>query len=219
MSTSRSDSDTNRTAQTLFAQPIPTWKRAMDLLVAISMLLLLSPMLIVVYLTIKITDPGPAFFVQQRMGRGGIPFGMYKFRSMVMNADALKAELLSQNERVGPAFKMTDDPRITPIGRFIRKWSIDELPQLFNVLRGEMSLVGPRPLPLEEDQQMDQWHNMRRQANPGLTCYWQIADRDSLSFDEWVRLDIKYLRERSFLTDIKILLMTVPAVLSQRGAK
>ncbi|WP_051559916.1 sugar transferase [Marinobacterium jannaschii] len=191
----------------------------MDLLVAGTMLLCLGPLLLTVYLIIKITDPGPAFFVQQRMGRGGIPFGMYKFRSMVMNADALKTELLSQNERVGPAFKMTNDPRITPIGRFIRKWSIDELPQLFNVLRGEMSLVGPRPLPLEEDQQMAQWHNMRRQANPGLTCYWQISDRDSLSFDEWVRLDIKYLRERSLLTDLKILLMTVPAVLSQRGAK
>ena len=219
MTVSRQTPAPSSDAQKFFAQPIPRWKRAMDLLVAGSMLLCPGPLLLAVYLIIKMTDPGPAFFVQQRMGRGGIPFGMYKFRSMVMNADALKAELLSQNERVGPAFKMTNDPRITPIGRFIRKWSIDELPQLFNVLRGEMSLVGPRPLPLEEDQQMAQWHNMRRQANPGLTCYWQISDRDSLSFDEWVRLDIKYLRERSFLIDVKILLMTVPAVLSQRGAK
>ncbi len=208
-----------RSAQPLFVKATPWWKKSMDILGAGCILLCASPLMLVTYLLIKLTDPGPAFFVQCRMGRGGMPFGMYKFRSMVVNADALKEQLLALNERSGPAFKMTNDPRITPIGRFIRKWSIDELPQLFNVLRGEMSLVGPRPLPLQEDEKMDQWHVMRREVNPGLTCYWQISDRDNLDFDDWVRLDIKYLRERSFWTDLKILFLTIPAVLSNRGAK
>lgn len=206
-------------AQHLFLKPVPWWKTLMDRVGAGSALLLLSPLMLITYAIIKITDPGPAFFVQPRMGRGGQPFGMFKFRSMVTNAEALKAKLMEQNERDGPAFKMTDDPRITPIGRFIRKWSIDELPQLYNVLRGDMSLVGPRPLPLTEDKQMGQWHVMRREVKPGITCLWQIADRDNIGFDEWIRLDIQYIRNLSFWLDVKILFLTIPAVLTNRGAK
>ena len=206
-------------AQPIFIPPVPLWKHFIDKSVAFCMLLTLSPILITTYIIIKVTDPGPAFFVQPRMGRGGKAFGMFKFRSMVMNAEELKAKLMEQNERDGPAFKMTNDPRITPIGRFIRKWSIDELPQLYNVLRGDMSLVGPRPLPVTEDHQMGQWHVMRREVLPGMTCYWQIADRDSIGFDDWIRLDIKYIRNQSLWVDIKLLLMTVPAVLTNRGAK
>ena len=206
-------------AQHLFIKDVPWWKTAMDKAGAACALLLLSPLLLVVYLIIKITDPGPAFFVQPRTGRGGVSFGMYKFRSMVTNAEELKAKLMEQNERDGPAFKMTDDPRITPIGRFIRKWSIDELPQLFNVLKGDMSIVGPRPLPVSEDKQMGQWHVMRREVKPGITCLWQIADRDNIGFDEWIRLDIQYIRNLSFWLDVKIILLTVPAVLTNRGAK
>ncbi|MGB0467221.1 MAG: sugar transferase [Pontibacterium sp.] len=214
---SRAGHSTN--AQQLFLKKIPLWKTAMDKVAAASLLLLASPVLLITYITIKISDPGPAFFVQPRMGRGGDAFGMYKFRSMVMDAEALKAKLMEQNERDGPAFKMTDDPRITPIGRFIRKWSIDELPQLYNVLKGDMSLVGPRPLPVSEDEQMGQWHVMRREVKPGITCLWQIADRDNIGFDEWIRLDIKYIRNLSFWLDIKILLLTIPTVLTNRGAK
>lgn len=206
-------------AQSLFLKKVPLWKTAMDKAGALCALLMLSPILICTYIIIKVTDPGPAFFVQPRMGRGGTPFGMFKFRSMVTNAEALKAKLMEQNERDGPAFKMTDDPRITPIGRFIRKWSIDELPQLYNVLRGDMSLVGPRPLPVTEDKQMGQWHVMRREVKPGITCLWQIADRDNIGFDEWIRLDIQYIRNLSFWLDVKILLLTIPAVLTNRGAK
>jgi lipopolysaccharide/colanic/teichoic acid biosynthesis glycosyltransferase len=206
-------------AQPIFIPPIPLWKHIIDKSVAFCMLLVLSPILLATYIIIKVTDPGPAFFVQPRMGRGGKPFGMYKFRSMVMNAEELKAKLMEQNERDGPAFKMTNDPRITPIGRFIRKWSIDELPQLYNVLRGDMSLVGPRPLPVTEDYQMGQWHVMRREVLPGMTCLWQIADRDKIEFDDWIRLDIQYIRNQSLWLDIKIMLMTVPAVLTNRGAK
>ncbi len=206
-------------AQHLFLKKIPLWKTLMDKTAAVLLLAIFSPLLLVTYIIIKVTDPGPAFFVQPRMGRGGAPFGMYKFRSMVTNAEALKAKLMEQNERDGPAFKMTHDPRITPIGRFIRKWSIDELPQLYNVLKGDMSLVGPRPLPVSEDEQMGQWHVMRREVKPGITCLWQIADRDNIGFDEWIRLDIQYIRNLSFWLDIKILLLTVPAVLTNRGAK
>lgn len=206
-------------AQLLFIKDAPWWKTAMDKAGAFCALLLLFPLLLMVYLIIKITDPGPAFFVQPRMGRGGVPFGMYKFRSMVNNAEELKAKLMEQNERDGPAFKMTDDPRITPIGRFIRKWSIDELPQLYNVLKGDMSIVGPRPLPVTEDAQMGQWHVMRREVKPGITCLWQIADRDNIGFNEWIRLDIQYIRNLSFWLDVKIILLTVPAVLTNRGAK
>ena len=206
-------------AHSLFVLNYPWWKKLVDMLGSGLGLLFASPILLTVMLIMKITDPGPIFFVQPRTGSGGRAFNMFKLRSMVVDAEARKKELMKHNERTGPAFKMTSDPRITPIGSFIRKWSIDEIPQLINVWKGDMSLVGPRPLPVSEDEEMDQWHMMRRNVKPGLTCYWQIADRDKLSFDEWVRLDIKYIRGISFWTDIKIILMTIPAVLTNRGAK
>jgi lipopolysaccharide/colanic/teichoic acid biosynthesis glycosyltransferase len=191
----------------------------MDVLGAAFGLLLASPVLLATALAIKLTDRGPVFFKQARTGLAGRAFDIYKFRSMVIDADQRKAELMRFNERGGPAFKMTDDPRVTRVGRFIRKWSIDELPQLFNVLKGDMSLVGPRPLPVNEDRGISQWHIVRREVTPGITCYWQISKRDESDFDEWIRLDIQYIRNVSFWTDMKILILTIPAVLSRRGAK
>jgi len=203
----------------LFVLNYPYWKRIMDLFGSSMALILIAPFLLIVMAIMKIMDPGPIFFSQLRTGSGGRPFPMYKLRSMVMDAEAKQQALMKHNERSGPAFKMTHDPRITPIGRFIRKWSIDEIPQLFNVWKGDMSLVGPRPLPVREDNEMDQWHMMRRNIKPGITCYWQIADRDNIDFNEWIRLDIKYMRNISLWTDIKIIVMTIPAVLSNRGAR
>lgn len=167
---------------------------------------------------IKVFMPGPIIFTQVRAGKGGIPFKMYKFRSMVINAEQLKAALLVQNERNGPAFKMSDDPRITVFGRFIRRTSLDELPQIINVLVGDMSLVGPRPLPVEEDKNMVQWNVIRRELKPGVTGLWQISARDNADFDHWIRLDLYYIKHFSFWLDIKILFKTIPAVLFGRGA-
>lgn len=216
---SRFDNLQPQNGHELFVLNYPRWKRAIDLLGSSIGLIFASPILIATIAVMKIFDPGPIFFAQPRTGAGGKHFSMYKLRSMVVDAEARKKALMEHNERSGPAFKMTHDPRITPVGRFIRKWSIDEIPQLINVWKGDMSLVGPRPLPTSEDGGMDQWHMMRRNVKPGITCYWQIADRDNINFDEWIRLDIKYIRHISFWTDIKIILMTVPAVLTNRGAK
>jgi lipopolysaccharide/colanic/teichoic acid biosynthesis glycosyltransferase len=143
---------------------------------------------------------------------------MYKFRSMIKNAPAMRAEMEKFNELDGPAFKMKDDPRITKIGAFIRKTSIDELPQLVNVLKGEMSLVGPRPLPTYETAECNEYQLQRLLVKPGLTCYWQISGRNDISFDEWIEMDLQYIREASIWTDIKILFMTVGAVLTGKGA-
>jgi lipopolysaccharide/colanic/teichoic acid biosynthesis glycosyltransferase len=196
---------------------LPGWKRAMDVVGASVALLLLSPVLVAVAVAIKVTSQGPIIFRQQRAGLLGKPFTCYKFRSMVVDAESRKAELLGCGEN-GVAFKMADDPRVTRVGRFIRKLSLDELPQLFNVLRGEMSLVGPRPLPLEEAEQQSGWHRLRMEVSPGITCFWQIYARHDRSYDVWARLDIEYIRRRSLLLDLKLLLLTVPAVISMRGA-
>jgi len=142
----------------------------------------------------------------------------YKFRSMVIDAEARKKDLLKYNERTGPAFKMTDDPRVTRVGNFIRKWSLDELPQFFNVLCGDLSLVGPRPLPLEEASQHNQWQDRRLHVSPGITCLWQVYARHDKSFDRWARLDIEYIMRRSLRLDLKILLKTPLDVLSRKGA-
>jgi len=204
--------------ETLFYRPLPIWKRIMDIVGAIVALIVFSPMMLIVAMAIKLTSKGPVFFTQQRAGLGGRPFTFYKFRSMTIDAEARKKELLKHNERTGPAFKMTDDPRVTHVGDFIRKWSIDELPQLFNVLRGDLSLVGPRPLPIEEASQHDQWQDRRLCITPGITCLWQVYARHDKCFDRWTRLDIEYITRRSPLLDIKILLRTLPAVLSRKGA-
>jgi exopolysaccharide biosynthesis polyprenyl glycosylphosphotransferase len=197
-------------------------KDVVDKVGAFFLLLVLTPMVLVpVALVIKLTSPGPILFRQKRSGLNGRPFTLYKFRSMVTDAEQLKGELEALNEMAGPVFKVSDDPRITPVGRFIRKFSIDEFPQLFNVLRGEMSLVGPRPLPVDEVKRFDDLaHRRRLSVKPGLTCLWQISGRNNVTdFQEWVRLDLEYIDHWSFWLDVKIILRTIPVVLLGTGAK
>jgi lipopolysaccharide/colanic/teichoic acid biosynthesis glycosyltransferase len=174
-----------------------------------------------VALSVKLSSPGPILFRQRRSGLNGQPFEMLKFRTMVSNAEQLKQELERFNEMSGPVFKVTNDPRITPTGRFLRKYSLDELPQLWNVLRGEMSLVGPRPLPVDEVARFDDPSDRRRlSVKPGLTCLWQVGGRNEVSdFKEWVRLDLEYIDNWSLWLDIKILFKTIPAVFAGSGAK
>lgn len=202
----------------LFAKPFPMWKRVLDLFGASTVLIAASPVMLAVAIAIKVTSRGPILFAQKRGGLGGKPFNLYKFRSMSVDAEARKAELMKFNERSGPVFKMTHDPRVTAIGRFIRKTSLDELPQLFNVLKGDMSLVGPRPLPKSEEKGYDHWHWRRLDVKPGLTCIWQVTCRHDKDFDRWVRLDLEYIEKHSLLLDLKLLFQTIPAVLAQRGA-
>lgn len=196
-------------------------KQAIDLLGASLLVLVTAPFMILAAIAIKLTSPGPIMFRQQRAGLNGKPFMMYKFRSMVTNAEQLKQELVQLNEMSGPVFKITRDPRITPVGKLLRKFSIDEFPQLFNVLRCEMSLVGPRPLPVDEVARFDDLaHRRRLSVRPGLTCLWQISGRNDLSdFKEWVRLDLQYIDNWSLWLDIKILWRTVPVVLMGKGAR
>jgi exopolysaccharide biosynthesis polyprenyl glycosylphosphotransferase len=186
----------------------------------LSLLVLLLP-LGVVALLVKVTSPGPIFFRQRRSGLNGRPFTLYKFRTMVTNAEQLKAELAAMNEMTGPVFKVSNDPRVTPLGKILRKYSIDEFPQLYNVLRGEMSLVGPRPLPVDEVKRFnDLAHRRRLSMKPGLTCLWQVGGRSNMKdFGEWVRLDLEYIDNWSFWLDLKILWKTVPVVLTGAGAK
>jgi lipopolysaccharide/colanic/teichoic acid biosynthesis glycosyltransferase len=202
----------------LLARPMPPWKRALDVLGAGAGLVLLAPLLAGIAAAVKLSSPGPALFRQRRSGRGGRPFVMYKFRTMVCDAEARQAELQARNERDGPAFKMRNDPRVTPLGRFLRSTSLDELPQLWNVLRGEMSLVGPRPLPCEESAACAGWQRRRLDVTPGLTCTWQVWARGGVSFAEWARMDVRYIRSCSAWQDLKLLLLTVPAVVLRRGA-
>jgi lipopolysaccharide/colanic/teichoic acid biosynthesis glycosyltransferase len=202
----------------LFAQAVPRWKRTVDLAGASLGVILLMPLLAVVTLAIKLTSPGPVLFRQWRSGLGGKPFLMYKFRTMHVDAEARQASLMALNEQDGPAFKIRKDPRVTPLGRLLRSTSIDELPQLWNVLLGDMSLVGPRPLPCHESDACMPWQRRRLDVTPGLTCIWQVSGRSSVTFNEWVRMDLRYLRTRSFLGDMWLLVATVPAVLLRKGA-
>ena len=204
--------------EALFVQPLPPWKRAMDVVGALGALLLGFPVLAMAAAAVKLSSPGPVFFRQQRIGLGGRPFAIYKFRSMVADAEHQKSEVLTANEQEGPVFKIKNDPRTTSVGRFLRRTSIDELPQLWNVLRGDMSLVGPRPLPWEEVARLDVWQRRRWDVTPGLTCFWQVNGRCEIPFADWVRMDLRYVESRSLVQDLKLLLKTVPAVLSQRGA-
>ena len=179
---------------------------------------MLSPLLLTVAILIKATSAGPVLFAQKRVGADEKVFLCYKFRSMYIDAEERQAELEAQNEADGAIFKIKNDPRITPVGRFIRRWSIDELPQLINVLLGEMSLVGPRPLPLRDHELMGELHKKRLAAVPGITGYWQISGRSVLSFEDMVRLDLYYIENWSLSLDIKIILKTVGAVLRGEGA-
>lgn len=196
-------------------------KRVIDFVGALVLILVLGIPMLLVALAIKITSPGPVLFRQLRSGLNGKPFTMLKFRSMVTDAEQRRHELEMLNEMTGPVFKLTNDPRVTPLGRFLRRYSIDEWPQLFNVLVGEMSLVGPRPLPVDEVKRFDDLaHRRRLSVKPGLTCLWQISGRSNLrDFKEWVRLDLEYIDNWSLWLDLKILLKTIPVVLSGAGAK
>ncbi|MCL6444408.1 MAG: sugar transferase [Alicyclobacillus sp.] len=193
-------------------------KRATDFVVSGLALFVLSPILLTIALAIKLDDRGPVFFAQTRLGLYGRPFRMWKFRSMVVDAERRKRELLRYNEMSGPVFKIRNDPRVTRVGRILRATSLDELPQLWNVLIGDMSLVGPRPpIPSEVDE-YDPKHRRRLSVKPGITCLWQISGRNQVDFEEWMELDLAYIDNWSYWNDLKILFKTVPAVLSRRGA-
>lgn len=183
-------------------------KRITDVLFSGIGLIILSPVLVIVAIAIKLDSKGPIFFKQYRVGKDEELFSMYKFRSMVVNAEELKKELENQNEMSGPMFKMKKDPRITRVGRFIRKTSIDELPQLVNVIKGDMSLVGPRPSLPKEVEQFEPWMKERLTVQPGITCFWQVMGRNSIPFEEWMKLDVKYVRERNYFLDIKLIFKT-----------
>ncbi len=194
-------------------------KRGLDIAISTVLLLLLSPVLIGVALAIKLTSPGPIFFQQERIGLNKRRISVYKFRTMIPNAEKLMAKFEAHNEVSGPVFKIRNDPRITPIGRFLRRSSIDELPQLLNVLKGDMSLVGPRPLPVRDYEGFNKdWQRRRFSVKPGITCLWQVNGRSSISFDQWMLLDLQYMDEWSLWLDFKILAKTVPAVLKGAGA-
>ncbi len=193
-------------------------KRAIDVAGAAALIVALAPVFVLAAVLVKLSGPGPVFFRQERIGRNKRSFQLLKFRSMVADAEARKRELAHLNEMSGPVFKIRDDPRVTPVGRWLRKLSIDELPQLFNVLSGEMSLVGPRP-PLPDEVDLYDWSDRRRlSVKPGITCLWQISGRNTLSFEQWMELDRKYIENRSTWLDLKILLKTLPVVLLGRGA-
>jgi lipopolysaccharide/colanic/teichoic acid biosynthesis glycosyltransferase len=201
----------------LFVRPVPAWKRGLDVAGAAVGLLVLAPLLLVTALAIKLSSPGPVLFRQQRRARGGRSFTMLKFRSMTAGAEEQKEQLLELSQQDGPAFKLAADPRVTPVGRFLRASSIDELPQLWNVLRGDMSLVGPRPLPCGEADACAHWQRRRLDVNPGLTCIWQVRGRSRVSFAKWMRMDLTYIRRHSLRQDLKLILQTLPALLLRRG--
>lgn len=193
-------------------------KRIIDIMGALMGLILLSPLLLIVGILIKVESKGPIIFSQDRIGKNGKTFRMYKLRSMVANAEELKGTLMKENEMSGPMFKIKDDPRITKIGRFIRKTSIDELPQLFNVLKGDMSLVGPRPSLPNEVLEFEPWMNKRLMVKPGLTCYWQVMGRNNIDFQQWMLLDIKYVETRSIIVDIKLIIKTFFVLFGDKNA-
>jgi exopolysaccharide biosynthesis polyprenyl glycosylphosphotransferase len=205
--------------------PDESWKslvkKLTDFSGALFLLVVFFLPMVAIALLIKLTSRGPALFRQKRSGQNGAPFTLYKFRTMVTNAEQFKHELEAMNEMTGPVFKITNDPRVTRLGKFLRRYSLDELPQLWNVLRGEMSLVGPRPLPVDEVKRFnDPSHRRRLSVKPGLTCLWQVKGRNEISdFKDWVRLDLEYIDNWSLWLDLKILFLTFPAVLRGAGAK
>lgn len=193
-------------------------KRLMDIVVSASALVLLLPVFAVVAALVKLSSPGPLFYAWRVVGLGGKPFTGYKFRSMYVGSEQRKNELLAHNEMRGPVFKMANDPRVTPLGRILRKYSIDELPQLWSVLRGNMSLVGPRPPLQTEYAQFTDWQKQKLQVKPGLTCLWQVSGRNEIrNFDDWVRLDLQYIETWSLGLDLCILWKTIPTVILGKG--
>jgi lipopolysaccharide/colanic/teichoic acid biosynthesis glycosyltransferase len=202
----------------LLRDPLPSWKRLTDIAGALTLLVLTWPVLVLGAVLVRLSSRGPAIFRQRRAGLHGQPFVLFKFRTMVDGAEAMKQSLLRFNELKGAIFKMKNDPRVTRIGRFLRISSIDELPQLWNVLRGEMSLVGPRPPTFDEVSCYRAWHRRRLSVRPGITGLWQVSARECNDFDDRVRMDLRYIERRSLLGDLRLLSATVPAVLSRRGA-
>ena len=193
-------------------------KRTIDIAVALLLVLLFLPILPIVAILIKLDSSGPILFKQKRVGKDGKEFDFYKYRSMVEDAENVISVLRPLSGVDGPVFKLKNDPRITSVGRFLRRSSLDELPQLINVLKGEMSVVGPRPnLPSEVSHYLP-WQKKRLEVTPGITCFWQIAGRSHIGFHEWMRLDLEYIRQRSFKTDLKTILKTIPAVIARKGA-
>jgi lipopolysaccharide/colanic/teichoic acid biosynthesis glycosyltransferase len=193
-------------------------KRAADIALGAAGLILLLPLLPAIVVLIKLDSPGPVLFRQQRVGQGGRLFTCYKFRSMTADAEARKPGLADLNEASGAAFKIRDDPRITAIGHFLRRSSLDEVPQLLNVLRGQMSIVGPRPQIPSEVARYASWHRRRLDVKPGITCLWQVSGRSHIGFEEWMRLDLEYVQRRGAALDLMILLRTLPAVIARKGA-
>lgn len=223
LSSARSDTFEGERMVTISAGGMRGWpammKNVADRILSAMALVILSPLFLATMIAIKLTSPGPIFFSQERLGLNKRRFRLYKFRTMVINAEARLRELEAANEASGPVFKIRNDPRITPLGHFLRKYSIDELPQLLNVLRGDMSLVGPRPLPVRDCEgfQTD-WHRRRFSVRPGLSCLWQISGRSSIGFDDWMRLDMQYIDQWSMWLDMKIIAKTVQVVFRGVGA-
>jgi exopolysaccharide biosynthesis polyprenyl glycosylphosphotransferase len=194
-------------------------KRILDLVISSIAIVVLSPLLLVVAILIKLTSPGPILFRQKRVGLHKRQLNVYKFRTMVVDAEKRMQEVEHLNEVSGPVFKVRNDPRITPIGKILRNTSIDELPQLFNVFNGEMSLVGPRPLPVRDYEGFNEdWQRRRFSVKPGMTCLWQVRGRSSIPFERWMELDLQYIEKWSFWLDVQILLQTIPAVIKGSGA-
>lgn len=193
-------------------------KRVLDFVAALLGLILLSPVFLIVSILIKLESEGEVIFSQTRIGLDGKEFKMYKFRSMVKNAEELKAKLAAKNEMSGPMFKMKEDPRVTKVGKFIRKTSIDELPQLINVLKGDMSLVGPRPSLPKEVENFEDWMLRRLEVKPGLTCYWQVSGRNNIDFEDWMKLDIQYVEDRNFILDLKLIFKTFFVLFGDKNA-
>ena len=193
-------------------------KRIIDIVASFTGLIVLSPLMLVVSILIKLESKGEVIFKQKRVGLNGREFDMYKFRSMVVNAEELKEKLAAQNEMSGPMFKMKDDPRVTKVGKFIRKTSLDELPQLWNVLKGDMSLVGPRPSLPKEVAQFEDWMHKRLEVKPGLTCYWQVSGRNNIDFEDWMKLDVKYVEEKNLWIDIELIVKTVGVLFGDKNA-
>lgn len=202
--------------------PLPlasaAWKRALDLVVSIALLLVAFPAMLLIAVLVKLTSKGPIIYRAQRIGLSGKRFYMFKFRSMFIDADDRLKEIWHQNDHDGPVFKIKNDPRITPVGGFLRRFSLDELPQFLNVVYGEMSLVGPRALHDYEIEKFDDYARERLAVKPGITCYWQIMGRSNVSFEQWMELDHRYLRDASIATDLKILAKTPKAVMFGTGA-
>lgn len=194
------------------------FKRLIDIVCSLFALIILAPILLLVAAAIKLESKGPVIFEQKRVGLNNKLFKMYKFRSMVVNAEELKKKLEDQNDRNGPMFKIKNDPRVTHVGRFIRKTSIDELPQLVNILKGEMSIVGPRPSLPDEVNQFEPWMFDRLKVRPGLTCYWQVEGRDDIEFEDWMKLDVKYVKDRNMILDLKLIFKTFFVFLGDKNA-